>query len=78
MPEHYNTPYFRVKLYTDPSEQTGISQHETLLRLQNITNATVSYACPMFFDIQEIYDNPDIERVKMVWPMKTMNTLHNL
>lgn len=64
-PHHYYSPFFRVELDLTPNETTGISQHHTLLRLRNILNAYVAYACPMFFEIDDIYHPPDLTKLRI-------------
>lgn len=65
-PSAYTVPYYRVKLSLDANRTTGLSQHETLLRLSDIRNAQVYYACPMIFDWDEIYSEPDLRKLAMV------------
>ncbi len=66
MPTGYATPYYRSELSLKPNERTGLSQHETLLRLSDLKNASVSYACGMLFDIDDIYSKPDISDLRLV------------
>jgi len=66
IPPNYITPYYRSKLSLNPNKITGISQHETLLRLNRIKNTIVYYACPMLFDQDELYDHPDINKLRLV------------
>ena len=63
-PRHYYSPFLRVELDLTPNETTGISQHHTLLRLRSIVNAYVAYACPMFFEINDIY-KPDLTKLRI-------------
>ena len=65
-PSNFNTPFFRSKLSLKPNKTTSLSQHETLLRLQNVNNACVYYACPMFFNANDIYNSPDINNLRLV------------
>lgn len=55
-PPGYYTPYFRSELSLSPNKVTGISQHETLIRLNKIESANVAYACPMLFDRDDLHD----------------------
>jgi hypothetical protein len=43
-----------------------LSQHETLCRLASIQGAEVYYACPLLFDIDAIYDYPDLDTLQIV------------
>lgn len=65
-PPGYSTPYLRVELSLGPNIRTGLSQHETLLRLRDIHNATVAYTCPMLLELNEIYEDPDLGRLRCV------------
>ncbi len=66
MPESYTTPYLRVELSLWPNQTTGLSQHETLLRMSRIKGASVYYACPMLFDISQIWRKPRIKQVRFI------------
>ncbi|WP_437477185.1 hypothetical protein WME75_27765 [Sorangium sp. So ce1014] len=70
MPPDFQTPYYRFQLSLKPNRETGISQHETLLRLKNVANVDVSYACPMIFDEDSLYESPDLDDVRIV-PLDT-------
>lgn len=65
-PSHYTVPYLRVELSLYPNSTTGLSQHETLTILQNIRNTSVFYACAMMFNLDEIYETPDLAKLRMV------------
>lgn len=58
--------HLRVEVDLEPSPTTGISQHDTLLRLAGIRGADVSYACGMIFDAAVIYDKPDLAKLRIV------------
>jgi hypothetical protein len=60
------TPYFRVEIDMKQNPNTNRSQHETLLQLSTIRGADVSYACGMVFDAEDIYDEPDLDKLKIV------------
>lgn len=66
IPDNYVTPYLRVALSLEPNHRTGLSQHETLLRLANVVNASVYYTCPMLFDIADIWRVPALEDLRFV------------
>lgn len=66
IPDDYATPYLRAALSLEPNPKTGLSQHETLLRLSNIVNASVFYACPMLFDIADIWRDASIDDIRFV------------
>ncbi len=70
MPTQYRPPYLRSELSLYPNALTQLSQHETLLRLSNIANASVAYACAMFFEPEEIYEEVDLTRLRCV-PLDT-------
>jgi hypothetical protein len=65
-PPGYTTPYLRVPLYLEPSKKAPFSQHETLLRLNQMKNAQVYYACPMLFDPALLSDDPDMDTLRLV------------
>lgn len=65
-PHGYSIPYLRSELSLEPNKNTGLSQHETLLRLRRINFASVSYACAMLFDLDEIYLEPDLGRLSCI------------
>lgn len=66
MPQAYSTPYYRSELSLRPNKSSGISQHETLLRLNGINNATVLYACGMIFTQAELWEPPDVSKLRFV------------
>jgi len=65
-PTTYTTPYYRSEISLGPSQTTGISQHETLLRLINIKNCHVYYACAMLFNLADIYEDADLNKLRFV------------
>ncbi len=65
-PAHYTTPYFRSELSVHRNPTTGVSQHETLLRLSALPGASVSYACGMLFDIADIWQVPSLDKLRCV------------
>ncbi len=65
-PGTYTAPYYRVALSLKPNRTTGLSQHETLLRLTKVTNSDVTYACPMLFDHDRLYEPPDLDALRIV------------
>ena len=65
-PSHWTTPYYRFELSLKASKLTGLSQHETLLRLHDIQNADVSYACPMLFTEDDLHREPNLDDVQVV------------
>lgn len=65
-PPSYSTPYYRAELSLSPNRGSGLSQHETLLRLSGIHRADVNYACCMLFESDEIYDDPDLDKLRVV------------
>jgi len=63
MPTSYDTPYYRAELSVTPNENTGLSQHETLVRLCNVEGAQVSYVCPMLFSENDVWVEPNTEEL---------------
>lgn len=59
-------PCLRSELSLEINPQTGLSQHQTLIALSGVNNASVAYACPMIFDLDEIYDLPNLDLLRMV------------
>lgn len=66
MPKGYTTPYFRSELSVKRNPKTGLSQHETLLRLNAIHSTNVCYACAMLFELDEIYEPPNLNYLRCV------------
>lgn len=66
IPRGYSIPYLRSELSLQPNKTTRLSQHETLLRLSRINYASVNYACAMLFDLDEVYAEPDLNRLRCV------------
>jgi hypothetical protein len=62
----FSSPYYRSKLSLNVNKRTGISQHETLLKLSNLPKANVYYVCPMVFNYDEILEEPDINKLRFV------------
>ncbi len=65
-PSNYSVPYYRVWLSLTPNRSSGISQHETLVRLNSIFGTLVNYACPMVFNIDDIWQAPDLRKLRLV------------
>ena len=66
MPAWYRPPYYRSELSVKRSRTTGLSQHETLLRLCHINSASVCYACPMLFESDELYESADLAGLRCI------------
>ena len=64
-PLDYRIPYFRSELSLNSNKITGLSQHETLVRLNNIEYANVAYACPMIFNQKDLR-NPTLDSLRIV------------
>lgn len=62
----YNIPYYRIDLSLAPNRTTGLSQHETLLRLSALNGALVYYACPMIFETAEVLAPPNLDLLQCV------------
>ena len=58
--------HLRVDIDLVPNATTGLSQHETLVRLSRITRTTVHYACGMIFSADAIYEAPRLEQLRLV------------
>ena len=69
-PRGFATPYYWFELSLKASKTARISQHETLLRVQGIRNADVSYACPMLFTGDDLHREPNLDDVRVV-PIST-------
>jgi hypothetical protein len=65
-PSTFDTPYFRSELSLEPNPTTGLSQHETLLRLSTLARADVNYACAMMLTPDDVYEPPDLDRLRIV------------
>jgi hypothetical protein len=66
-PVGFSTPYLRSELSLTPNKHTGISQHETLLKLMMIKHAAVFYTCGMVFSEAELWQQPvDLKKLKFV------------
>jgi hypothetical protein len=65
-PAGFPTPYFRAELDLKKNQTTGLSQHETLIRLSSIPGASVCYACGMLFDLADLYSPPDLMKLRCV------------
>lgn len=59
-------PWYRATLDMSASQGFNVSQHELLVRLNNIHGAHVYYACPIFVDRDEIYAPVDLDRLRLV------------
>lgn len=66
LPPSIRAPYLRAEIDLRRNKQTGRSQHETLTRLNAIIGADVHYACPMLLDADQIYDEPDLDTLRLV------------
>ncbi|WP_157817974.1 hypothetical protein [Candidatus Thiodictyon syntrophicum] len=66
MPAGFSTPYFRSELSLKPNKSTGISQHETLLRLKAIAKTAVFYTCGMVFEEADIWKPADLSALRFV------------
>jgi hypothetical protein len=65
-PPGFVADYFRSELDLTRSQESGTIQHHLLIALSRINGASVAYACPMFFDIDAIYDPPDLNQLRCV------------
>ncbi len=65
-PPSFSVPYYRAEVSLEVNEKTGLSQHETLTRLCKISGSDVNYVCPMMADIDELYDEPNVDQLQIV------------
>ena len=70
VPPYLRPPCYRVPLSLKPNKVTAMSQHETMMRLNEIRGSEVVYACPMIFGEESLHDEPDIDDVRLV-PIST-------
>ena len=66
MPPSFETPYYRSDLYLDRNKDTGLSQHETLLRISRLENGETHYVCPMIFSIEDVRRTPSTSDLQFV------------
>ena len=59
-PPGWRSPYYRCDVSLSPSPETGLSQHETLLRASTIPGTAVSYVCPMIFSETDVLKTPQL------------------
>jgi hypothetical protein len=65
-PPGFYAPYCRAEVSLEVNPNTGLSQHETLMRLSQISGSNVNYVCPMMFDVDELYDEPNVDQLQIV------------
>jgi hypothetical protein len=65
-PDGWTAPYYRSELSLDPSKETGMSQHETLIRAATIAGSTVAYVCPMIFTEDDVKNDAQISDLQFV------------
>lgn len=65
-PKSFLLPHYRAELSLKRNKKTGLSQHETLLRLKNIKNSRVNYACAMLHSLEDIYEEPDLSKLRII------------
>jgi hypothetical protein len=66
MPNGFQVPYYRFELSLEPNKTTGISQHETLLRLQSLPNSDANYICPMITSEDRLWEPPNLDDLVVV------------
>ncbi|WP_414545292.1 hypothetical protein [Nostoc sp. CCY0012] len=66
LPNGFTTPYYRSALSLKPNKLTNKSQHETLCRLSQINGAKVYYACTMIFDQDKLWEEPNLNSLRLV------------
>lgn len=65
-PDGWSAPYYRSELSLDPNRETGLSQHETLMRATRISGAAVSYVCPMIFSTDDVNGEANFSDLRFV------------
>lgn len=65
-PAGWTAPYYRSTLSLAPRKETGISQHETLMRASSIVGATACYVCPMIFTEDDVKRDAVFSDLRMV------------
>jgi hypothetical protein len=65
MPSTWVLPANRCEISTEIDPATGLSQHDTLIRLRGMPGSIVSYAVPEVFDPDEIYLDPDLSKLRL-------------
>lgn len=65
-PPDWRSPYYRCDVSMTPSPETGLSQHETLLRASTISGTAVSYVCPMIFSEADVLQTPQLRDLRFV------------
>lgn len=65
-PAAWPVPHYRSELSLRPNKTTGLSQHESLVKLDGIGGARAYYACPMLFSSDEVWNDPDLAAVPFV------------
>lgn len=65
-PGWFVPPYYRSALSLKPNKSTNKSQHETLCKLSQIGGAKVYYACPMIFDQDKLWEEPNLKLLRLV------------
>lgn len=65
-PAGFPDEYYRAELSASVNPHTQLSQHATLLRLQQFEASDVNYACPMLFGPDAMYDKPNLDRLRLV------------
>ena len=73
VPPGFQTPYLRSELSMHPNKESGISQHETLLRLHRLPLTDVSYACAMLLYEEELHRPASLDDLRIV-PIATAPT----
>lgn len=65
-PPTFGAPHLRSELSVWTNPTTGLSQHETLCRLAAIEGSLVYYVCPLVFNVDQIYENPDLDSLQAI------------
>jgi hypothetical protein len=65
-PDDWTVPWYAAHISTDKDKDTKISQHETLMRLAELPDTEVAYACPMLFSLDDIIRPADLSTLRQI------------
>ena len=65
-PPSFATSQYRSELYLDRNKDTGLSQHEALLRISMLNNFQTYYVCPMIFSVEDVRHTPQASNLQFV------------
>lgn len=65
-PFQWSVPWYSASISVKPNKDTGLSQHETLVRLSALSEAFVAYACPMIFTMADLVKPADLRTLRQI------------